>query len=96
MIEALAVEEVGRVNRQTLEAWGTAMVGDPPDFVKLCRLENCYQEGMIKIIFSVNDQTKENVLIDTFKALGCVITVGSAPAGYMEEELSAWIDVLKS
>ena len=96
MVEALMGEEVGRANRMTLEAWSTAMVGDPPDFVKLCRLENCYQQDMIKIVFSVGDQAKENVLCDSFKALGLFVAQGSAPAGYMEEELSAWIDVLKA
>eukprot|EP00959_Pyramimonas_sp_CCMP1952_P046815 977809-Pyramimonas_sp.AAC.1 len=69
------------------------MVGDPPDFVKLCRLENCYQTDMIKIVFAVTDQTKEDVLADAFKQLGATVTSGSAPAGYMEEKLSAWIDV---
>ncbi|CAK0881358.1 unnamed protein product [Prorocentrum cordatum] len=96
MVEALAGEEVGRASRQTLEAWSTAMVGDPPDFVKLCRLENCYQKDMVKIVFSINDQTKENILTDSFKQLDCAVTSGTAPAGYMEDELSAWIDVLKS
>ncbi|CAK0856817.1 unnamed protein product [Prorocentrum cordatum] len=92
MVEALAGEEVGRANRQTLEAWSTAMVGDPPGFVKLCRFENWYQKDMVKIVFPINDQTKENILTDSFKQLDCVVTSGTAPAGYMEDELSAWID----
>ena len=96
MVEGLATQEEGKVCRLALEAWSTEMVGDPPDYVKLCRFENCYSDGQIKIVFSVTNQEKENVLVASFKALGAQVTTGQAPAGYMEEELSAWIDVLKA
>ncbi|CAK0846868.1 unnamed protein product [Prorocentrum cordatum] len=96
MVEAPAVEEVGRANRQTLEAWSTATFGDPPGFVKLCRLENCRQQDKVKIAFSTTDQAKENILTDSFKQLDCVATSGTAPSGYMEDELSAWIDGMDS
>lgn len=96
MVESLAAQEVGKVNRVALEAWSTQMVGDMPDYVKLCRLENCYANGQIKIVFSLANLERETILVDAFRALGAQVTTGQAPAGYMEEELSAWIDVLKA
>ncbi|CAK0888786.1 unnamed protein product [Prorocentrum cordatum] len=70
MVEALALQEIGKVNRVALEAWATRMVGDPPDYVKLCRLENCYQEGQTKVVLSVSDQGKEDILVPSRGAPG--------------------------
>eukprot|EP00959_Pyramimonas_sp_CCMP1952_P017753 376844-Pyramimonas_sp.AAC.1 len=96
MAENLSTKEVGAVNRKSLEALKMTFTDTPPDYVRLCRLESCKADDMIKIVIALDDPAKERVVLDAFKAMGATVTQGMAPSGYLEEEISAWIDVLKS
>ena len=84
------------MNRKALEARKAEFTDAPPSYVRLCRLESCKDQDLIKIIFSLDDKAKERVILDSFAAMGATVTQGMAPSGYLEEEISAWIDVLKS
>ena len=94
-VESLATQEVGLVNRQALEALKEGFKDDPPDYVRICRLESCRDDEMIKIVFALDDVSTEKLIMMSFRAMGATVTQGMAPAGYLEEESSAWIDVLK-
>ncbi|CAK0853967.1 unnamed protein product [Prorocentrum cordatum] len=94
-VESLATEEVGAVNRRALEAMKQEFVEAPPMDVRLCRLESCKDEDMIKIVLALDDKAKEGVITASLHAMGAQVTSGMAPSGYMEDEISAWIDALK-
>eukprot|EP00959_Pyramimonas_sp_CCMP1952_P130111 2720558-Pyramimonas_sp.AAC.1 len=70
------------------------MVDEPPQDVRPCRLENCKQEGMIKVVFALDDKIKEMRILEAFRVMGAQVTEGMPPSGYMEEEISAWTDAL--
>ena len=95
MIEALATEEVGRVSREHLHSMLAEMTENQPKYVRLCRLENCKQADQVKIVFSLDDKTLEQQILASFRMMGPMATEGSAPNGYVDEEISAWTDVLK-
>eukprot|EP00959_Pyramimonas_sp_CCMP1952_P336116 7038158-Pyramimonas_sp.AAC.1 len=96
MVGDLSTKEVGAVNRKALEALKMTFTDTPPDNVRLRGLESCKDDDMIKIVIALDDAAKERVVLDSFKATGATVTQGMAPGGYLEEEISAWIDVLKS
>ncbi|CAK0905019.1 unnamed protein product [Prorocentrum cordatum] len=96
LVESLATEEVGAVNRRALEAMKQEFVEAPPTDVRLCRLESCKDEDMIKIVLALDDKAKEGVITASLHAMGAQVTSGMAPSGYMEDEISAWIDALKA
>ena len=52
-----------------------------PTYVRLCRLEGCKQQDMLKIVYSLDRDDVEKKILECFKALGATVTVGAAPAG---------------
>ncbi|CAK0882744.1 unnamed protein product [Prorocentrum cordatum] len=95
MIEALANEEIGKRLKDVLVALLAEMEEAPPTYVRLCRLESCKQPDMLKVVFALDRVDLEAQVMEAFRSMGVVTTVGAAPSGYLEDEISAWIDVLK-
>ncbi|CAK0799703.1 unnamed protein product, partial [Prorocentrum cordatum] len=95
MIEALANEEIGKRLKDVLVALLAEMEEAPPTYVRLCRLESCKQPDMLKVVFALDRVDLEVQVMEAFRSMGVVTTVGAAPSGYLEDEISAWIDVLK-
>eukprot|EP00959_Pyramimonas_sp_CCMP1952_P087385 1828310-Pyramimonas_sp.AAC.1 len=84
----MAAQVVGKINRIDVEEWANERVGNTP--VKLCRPENCDNDGQVKIALSVAYQEREEICVDSFRSLGAQVTTGQ------EEELRAWIDAPKA
>ena len=81
----MAEEEVGRVNREGLEAMIEDMKDGPPTDVEICRIESCFQESSKKVVFCVKHPEKEALIAKSFAAMGARVTKKMAPAGNLEE-----------
>ncbi|CAK0848468.1 unnamed protein product, partial [Prorocentrum cordatum] len=92
VIEALANEEIGKRLKDVLVALLAEMEEAPPTYVRLCRLESCKQPDMLKVVFALDRVDLEVQVMEAFRSMGVVTTVGAAPSGYLEDEISAWID----
>ncbi|CAK0831588.1 unnamed protein product [Prorocentrum cordatum] len=93
MLEALSKEEIGRQNREFLQATLAEMDDQPPTYVRLCKLEGCKQPDTLKIAYALDRTDLQMRIFGSFRAMGATVTVGSAPSGYLEDEVSAWIDL---
>ncbi|CAK0805592.1 unnamed protein product, partial [Prorocentrum cordatum] len=63
-VVAINKEVVGKINRIDVEEWANERVGNTP--VKLCRPENCDNDGQVKIALSVAYQEREEICVDSF------------------------------
>ena len=100
MLEGLVQMDIGRGPKSEveryIEAWKTSAVPK----IELCRLENAYEEGKVKIAFSITDKDLNKVIVNAFQGWGsgtqdCYMPQGQAPPGYLEDELSDWIGALE-
>ena len=62
----------------------------------MCRLEACFRAGKQKVVLIVQEAPLRRTLVAAFKQTEYAeVKSGRAPAGYMEEELSAWLEALQ-
>ncbi|CAK0855833.1 unnamed protein product, partial [Prorocentrum cordatum] len=100
LLKALMELEVGAQNRKGLEQLLQRIEHfEPWDLVQMChvcRLEKCYDEGKIKIVLATPVAEVRKLLRQCMEQIGATTTVGQAPAGYLEEELGAYVDMIGS
>ncbi len=96
-LETLAQLEVGAVNRQGIERFlennqdKTVLL----HHLRVCRLEKCHDEEKIKIMTCFSDELRL-LTISALRQLADVKTCqGKPPAGYVEEELAAFLEQMK-
>eukprot|EP00959_Pyramimonas_sp_CCMP1952_P138678 2902600-Pyramimonas_sp.AAC.1 len=92
-------EEAGAQNRKYLEALMEQMrERDPRDLIQMChvcRLEKCFDDAKAKIVLAVPDYNLRKLMKSSMEQIGAATTMGQAPAGYLEEELGAYADMLQ-
>jgi hypothetical protein len=98
LCEGLLQMDVGRAAKQRLQEQLVAWAQAPPTMVDICRLETAYAKGRIKVIWAcTRDDSLSQLLKQAFLAFGegseeVHVPTGAAPSGWLEDELSAWID----
>ena len=105
LISFLESADVGASNRGAVSALRQRLCATAPDeavtreaveaATPLCVLEKCADAGKTKLIFAT-DYSERNAIIQSLIQLGLSYCVGSAPAGYLENELEGWNDYFSS
>ena len=65
---------------------------EPPDYVKYCRLEGCHDEAKAKISYATTDPELDKVIGNLLPGK---VMLGQPPPGWLEDDLSAWIESLE-
>ena len=103
-LEALAKADVGAVPRAAITAFLHDVQpesGDPTcskeqleqQFAFL-RLEKMHDEAKIKIVIAMHGAPLRPMILAALRNMGLDVRTGMAPPGWMEEELSTWVDAL--
>ena len=103
-LEALAKADVGAVPRAAITAFLQEVQpesGDPTcskeqleqQFAFL-RLEKMHDEAKIKIVIAMHGAPLRPMILAALRNMGLDVRTGMAPPGWMEEELSTWVDAL--
>ena len=93
LMSALAARE--RANQTLKDALATRIQRaeqEPPDYVKLCRLEGCHDDGKAKVSWATTDVELDKVIANLMPGK---VMLGQPPPGWLEYDLSAWIESLE-
>ena len=99
-LTTLAAQDVGGANRETINQIVSQTDTDGPKVfnkdVHFIKLEKIREEGKIKLVIVFTAWSHRSVILDSLAQLGAARKVGAAPAGWLEDELSEWIDALST
>ena len=98
MLRGLLAQEVGAENRakltQLLALMDTFETHQVLAFFPVCRLEKCYDQEKFKVVLVVGDPDAKVAVRSSFVQVGGVVTFGQALPGYLEEEISSYVEML--
>ena len=63
--------------------------------IGMCRLESTMKEEQTKLLIGFGGWPHNQLIKNSMRQAGHETLQGSAPAGWMEQELGAWIEVLE-
>eukprot|EP00959_Pyramimonas_sp_CCMP1952_P142490 2983074-Pyramimonas_sp.AAC.1 len=105
-MEALRLCDIGGANKRAIQEWldRTALdemdenhisKTDIEDAVDFIRIEKCHDAASTKILFSMKAWNMRKVVLNSLRCEGkAKVHTGVMPAGWLEEELSTWVQAL--
>ena len=106
MVEAIMQMDVGGAAKKELADWlakvqpeegePTVSKEDIEDEVSFVRLEKCHDKDKVQILIGMNGWSLRSAVLRAVRAEGSIqICRGPPPSGWMEDELSSWLEALE-
>jgi len=98
LLESLAEQDVGQKNKGKLQEIVVGIKDEPigMDMVRVCRWARAFKEEKKKIILHIVQPEVRQVVLSSLEQLGGTLHSGKAPAGYLEDDLSQWLELLEA
>ncbi|CAK0902896.1 unnamed protein product, partial [Prorocentrum cordatum] len=98
MMEALTQQDIGAKSKgdftATIERTTAMDQYHVQDIFPTCKLEKAYKSGQAKILFNCRDYEIRQSLMTALHNADKQACVGPAPAGFVEDEWTLWMDAL--
>ena len=100
-LSTLTTLDIGGANKGALQAVLTkyAESAEPPEDlldIGICRLESARDDKITKLVVGMAHYPHRALILRCMEQAGFKSTEGTAPAGWMETEIGAWIASLDS
>ena len=100
LLQTLTALEIGGENKKkilaVMEDYGKAE--EAPEellHIGMCRLESARDDSMTKLLVGMGSYNHRALIVKSMQQAGFTALQGTAPEGWMEEELSEWIQELQ-
>ena len=98
MMEALALQDIGAKSKgdinEMLDKLNKMDSYQVQDMFPICKIEKAYKTGTANILFTCRDQEVRQHILSALHNAEKTACSGPAPAGYVEDELTLWMDAM--